>query len=51
MNLPLWWNDAGLPVGTQIMGRAGDDHVLLQLAAQLEEADPWFHRRPAPSPG
>jgi amidase/6-aminohexanoate-cyclic-dimer hydrolase len=47
MNMPLWWNDAGLPVGTQIMGRAGDDHVLLQLAAQLEEADPWFHRRPS----
>ena len=47
MSLPLWWNDAGLPVGTHLMGRAGDDHVLLQLAAQLEEADPWFHRRPA----
>ena len=47
MNLPLWWNGAGLPVGTHVMGRAGDDHVLLQLAAQLEEADPWFHRRPA----
>ena len=47
MNLPLWWNAAGLPVGTQLMGRAGDDHVLLQLATQLEQADPWFHRRPA----
>jgi amidase/6-aminohexanoate-cyclic-dimer hydrolase len=46
MSLPLWWNDAGLPVGSHIMGRAGEDHVLLQLAAQLEEADPWFHRRP-----
>ena len=47
MSLPLWWNAAGLPVGTQIMGRFGEDHVLLQLAAQLEEADPWFHRRPS----
>ncbi len=46
MSLPLWWNDAGLPVGTQLMGRAGDDDVLLQLAAQLEDAHPWFHRRP-----
>lgn len=47
MNLPLWWNAAGLPVGTQVMGRAGDDHLLLQLATQLEAVDPWFHRRPA----
>ncbi len=47
MSVPLWWNDAGLPVGTHLMGRAGEDHVLLQLAAQMEEADPWFHRRPS----
>ena len=46
MSLPLWWNAAGLPVGTHVMGRAGDDHVLVQLAAQLEQADPWFHKRP-----
>jgi amidase/6-aminohexanoate-cyclic-dimer hydrolase len=46
MSLPLWWNAAGLPVGTQVMGRAGDDHTLVQLAAQLEQADPWFAKRP-----
>jgi amidase/6-aminohexanoate-cyclic-dimer hydrolase len=46
MNLPLWWNVAGLPIGTHVQGRAGEDHVLLQLAAELEDADPWFHRRP-----
>ena len=44
MTVPLWWNDAGLPVGTHFMARAGDEAVLLQLAAQLEEADPWFNR-------
>jgi Asp-tRNA(Asn)/Glu-tRNA(Gln) amidotransferase A subunit family amidase len=37
----------GLPVGTHLMGRAGDDHTLLQLAAEVERADPWAHRRPA----
>jgi amidase/6-aminohexanoate-cyclic-dimer hydrolase len=47
VSLPLWWNDAGLPVGTHLMGRSGDDHLLLQVSAQLEDADPWFHRRPA----
>ena len=46
MSVPLWWNAEGLPVGTHLMGRAGDDHVLLQLAVQLEDAEPWFHRRP-----
>jgi amidase/6-aminohexanoate-cyclic-dimer hydrolase len=47
MSLPLWWNAESLPVGTHLMGRTGDDLVLLQLAAQLEQASPWFHRRPA----
>ena len=47
MSLPLWWNAAGLPVGTHVMARAGDDLALLQLAAQLETADPWFHKRPS----
>jgi len=46
MSVPLWWNAAGLPIGTHFMARAGDDLTLLQLAAQLEQADPWFHERP-----
>ena len=46
MSLPLWWNEAGLPVGTHLMARAGDDLVLMQLAAQLEDAQPWFDNRP-----
>ena len=37
---------ADLPVGVHVMGRFGDDTVLLQLAAQLEPASPWWHRRP-----
>ena len=46
MSVPLWWNAVGLPIGTHFMARAGDDLMLLQLAAQLEQADPWFHKRP-----
>ena len=46
MSVPLWWNAAGLPVGSHFMAQAGDDLMLLQLAAQLEHADPWFHKRP-----
>jgi amidase len=46
ISLPLFWNDAALPVGTQFFGRFGDETTLLQLAAQLEQARPWLPRRP-----
>jgi amidase len=46
INLPLHWNDAGLPIGTHFVGRYGDETTLLQLAAQLEQAAPWAQRRP-----
>lgn len=45
-NIPLSWNSKGLPVGTMITGRYGEDARLLRLSAQLEEAKPWAQRRP-----
>ncbi|MBS1253428.1 MAG: 6-aminohexanoate-cyclic-dimer hydrolase [Anaerolineales bacterium] len=47
MSVPLHWNDAGLPIGMQFVGRYGDEATLFRLAGQLERAQPWFHRRPA----
>lgn len=44
MSLPLHWSADGLPVGVQFVGRFAEDTTLLQLAAQLEQAAPWFHR-------
>lgn len=44
MSVPTWWSSANLPVGTHYMANVGDEVVLLQLAAQLEQAVPWFHR-------
>jgi amidase len=36
VSVPLWWNDAGLPIGTMLGGRYGEDATLLQLAADLQ---------------
>lgn len=46
MSIPLYWNSNGLPVGSQFMGRFGDESTLFQLASQLEQAEPWLHRKP-----
>ncbi len=46
MSMPLYWNDAGLPIGLQFAGRFGDEATLFRLAGQLEQARPWIERRP-----
>jgi Asp-tRNA(Asn)/Glu-tRNA(Gln) amidotransferase A subunit family amidase len=46
ISLPLCWNDEGLPIGIQLMGRYADEATLLRVAAQLEVARPWAHRWP-----
>jgi amidase len=47
MSVPLYWNEAGLPIGMQFVGRFGDEATLFRLAGQLERAQPWFDRAPA----
>ncbi len=46
MSVPLSWTSDGLPVGLHFAGRFGEDELLMALAAELEQARPWFDRRP-----
>ncbi len=46
MSVPLHWTDEGLPLGSQLVAPMGEEARLFRLAAQLEQARPWFHRVP-----
>jgi amidase len=49
ISLPLHWNADGLPIGVQLVAAYGREDVLLRVASQLEQADPWADRRPVVS--
>lgn len=47
LSLPLHWTADGLPLGVQFNAAPGEEGLLLQLAAELEAAQPWFDRQPS----
>ena len=47
ISLPMHWTPEGLPVGVQLVAAYGREDVLFRVAAQLEAAQPWEHRRPS----
>lgn len=46
LSLPVYWTEQGQPVGIQLIGRMGEESLLLQMGAEMEEAAPWMHRLP-----
>jgi len=46
ISLPLAMHSSGLPIGVQLAARPAQEHIVLQLAAALEEAMPWNDRVP-----
>jgi len=46
ITLPVHTTADGLPMGVQLIGRPGGEHVLLALGAQLERRIEWQRRHP-----
>jgi amidase len=46
MSVPLHWSPDGLPIGVMFAAKLGDEATLFRLASQLEQARPWFDKRP-----
>lgn len=51
ISVPLYANDNGLPIGSMFATNRGRDELLLQLAYELEQAEPWADRWPKHSAG
>jgi amidase len=45
LSLPLGMDRSGLPIGVQLVAPPAAEATLIQLAASLEQARPWYDRR------
>jgi amidase len=46
ISLPLHWTPQGLPVGVQLVAAMGREDLLIRIASQLEQQQPWIDRLP-----
>jgi len=47
ITLPVYETPEGIPMGVQLIGRPGGEHVLLSIGAQLERRLRWQSRHPS----
>jgi amidase len=47
VNLPLYWNAEGLPIGVMLAASIGGEATLISLSAQVEAARPWRDKHPS----
>ena len=47
VSLPAGFNDAGLPMGMQFIGRYGEDQQVLEFALSYEQVTSYLDRRPS----
>jgi amidase len=47
LTLPVYETADGIPMGVQLIGRPGGEHVLLAIGAQLERRLQWQRRHPS----
>jgi amidase len=45
-SIPMHVTRNGLPIGVQLAGAFADDARILQVATQIEQAQPWEHLLP-----
>jgi amidase len=51
ISLPLAWSSGGLPIGVHFAAAKGQERRLLELAYELEQAQPWAARKPGINAG
>ncbi len=45
-SVPAGFDELGLPVGVQLVGRPWDEVTVIRVSAQLEAVRPWAYQRP-----
>ena len=45
-NVPCRFDSEGMPVGLQIVGKHGDQEIVLAVSVAFESIRPWIHHKP-----